>query len=88
MTWGSRRCGCSSTSPSDLPDAYAEAEAFLVEQVQTVRVDQVPIVLARWRALVDTDGEEERAARQYEERSLNVSPLIAGRVAHRRQPHR
>ncbi len=62
----------------DLPDAYAEAEAFLVEQVQTVRVDQVPIVLARWRALVDTDGEEERAARQYEERSLNVSPLMQG----------
>ncbi len=45
----------------DLPDAYAEAEGFLVETVQTVRVDQVPIVLARWRALVDTAGEEERA---------------------------
>ena len=62
----------------DLPDAYAEAEAFLVETVQTVRVDQVPIVLARWRALVDTDGEEERAARQYEQRSLHVSPLLDG----------
>ena len=62
----------------DLPDAYAEREAFLVEQVQTVRVDQVPIVLARWRALVDSDGEEARAARQYEERSLNVSPLMQG----------
>ncbi len=62
----------------DLPDAYAEAEGFLVETVQTVRVDQVPIVLARWRALVDTDGEEERAARHYEQRSLHVSPLLDG----------
>jgi hypothetical protein len=62
----------------DLPDAYAEAEAFLVEQVQTVRVDQVPIVLARWRAFFDSDGEEERAARQHAERSLNVSPLMQG----------
>ena len=62
----------------DLPDAYAEAEAFLVEQVQTVRVDQVPIVLARWRAFFDTDGEEERNARQYEQRSLHVSPLLDG----------
>ena len=62
----------------DLPDAYAEAEGFLVEQVQTVRVDQVPIVLARWRAFFDTDGEEERAARQYEQRSLHVSPLLDG----------
>ena len=71
-----------------LPDAYAEAEAVLVEQVQTVRVDQVPIVLARWRALVDTAGEEERAARDYAERSLHISPLLARRLAHRRQPHR
>jgi hypothetical protein len=46
----------------DLPDAYAEAEAFLVERVQTVRVDQVPIVLARWRAFFDSDGEGARAA--------------------------
>jgi hypothetical protein len=62
----------------DLPDAYAGAEAFLVEQVQTVRVDQVPIVLARWRALVDTTGEEARAASQYEARSLHLSPLLDG----------
>ena len=62
----------------DLPDAYAEAEGFLVETVQTVRVDQVPIVLARWRALVDTAGEEERAAREYDQRSLHVSPLLDG----------
>ncbi len=43
-----------------------------------MRVDQVPIVLARWRALVDTAGEEERAARDYAERSLHVSPLLDG----------
>ncbi len=71
-----------------LPDAYAEAEAVLVEQVQTVRVDQVPIVLARWRALVDTAGEEERAAHDYDQRSLHISPHLPGRLAHRRQPHR
>ena len=63
---------------NDLPDAYTDAEGFLVEQVQTVRVDQVPIVLARWRALVDTDGEEERAARQHDQRSLHISPLLDG----------
>jgi hypothetical protein len=62
----------------DLPDAYAEHEAFLVEQVQTVRVDQVPIVLARWRAFFDTDGEEARAARQHDQRSWHVSPLLDG----------
>ena len=62
----------------DLPDAYTDAEAFLVEQVQTVRVDQVPIVLARWRALVDTDGEEERSTRQHDQRSLHISPLLDG----------
>jgi hypothetical protein len=61
-----------------LPDAYTEAEAFLVEQVQTVRVDQVPIVLARWRAFFDTDGEEARAARQHDQRSWHVSPLLDG----------
>src|SRR6478736_3811897 len=62
----------------DLPELFAEHEAFLVEQVQTVRVDQVPIVLARWRALVDTAGEEERAAREYAERSLHISPTFGG----------
>jgi hypothetical protein len=61
-----------------LPDAYAEAEAVLVEQVQTVRVDQVPIVLARWRALVDTAGEDERAARDDAERSLHISSTFGG----------
>ena len=61
-----------------LPDAYADAEAVLVEQVQTVRVDQVPLVLARWRALVDTAGEEERAARDDAERSLHISPSFQG----------
>jgi len=61
-----------------LPDAYIDAEAFLVETVQTVRVDQVPIVLARWRALVDTCGEEERASRHHDQRSLHVSPLLDG----------
>ena len=62
----------------DLPDAYTDAEGFLVETVQTVRVDQVPIVLARWRALVDTDSEEARAAREYDQRSLHISPLLDG----------
>ncbi len=62
----------------DLPDAYAEHEAVLVEQVQTVRVDQVPIVLARWRALVDTAGEEERVARDHAERSLHISSTFGG----------
>ncbi len=63
---------------SDLPDAYTDAEGFLVETVQTVRVDQVPIVLARWRALVDTAGEEERAARDYAEGPCTSPPPWEG----------
>ncbi len=43
-----------------------------------MRVDQVPIVLARWRALVDTAGEAERAARDHAERSLHISSTFGG----------
>jgi hypothetical protein len=62
----------------DLPEAYAAHEALLVEQVQTVRVDQVPLLLARWRALVDVAGEADRAARHHAARSLHCSQTFQG----------
>jgi hypothetical protein len=56
--------------PGELPDA-ALSELLL-------DLDAEWNVLARWRAFFDTDGEEARAARQHEQRSWHVSPLLDG----------
>jgi hypothetical protein len=60
------------------PELFASEEAFLVEQVVRLRVDEAAKVLAYWSALANPDGTADRHARQHEARRLHLSQTIDG----------
>ena len=63
---------------SALPEAFAAAEPFLVEQVTKLRVDQARRFLAVWRAMADPDATGDDAEKLRARRGLHLSETMNG----------
>jgi uncharacterized protein DUF222 len=62
------------------PEAFAQAEHYLVEAASTLAIPDLRRVVATWRQAADDARGTESSQRAHERRRLHVSPTLAGMV--------
>ena len=63
---------------TESPEAFADHEAFLVEQARSLRVDQTAKLLEFWQAHVNPDGAADQEAKNYADRAFHLSETFQG----------
>jgi hypothetical protein len=73
--------GLAGSARKVVADAFAEAEAKLVEYAKTLGFDEFVVAVHYWESVVDEDGVEERAAADHASRHVHLSQTFLGNWA-------